>query len=49
MPVLKLRVSSLLLACAMTGLIAATLPYPGLPSLSQLLEQAVQELGHGLH
>jgi hypothetical protein len=43
MSVFKLKVSYLLLACAIVGLLALTLPYPGLPPLSLLLEQVVQD------
>jgi hypothetical protein len=48
MPVLKLKISHLLPACAIAGLLALTLPYPGLPPRSLPLEQVVQDFVQGL-
>lgn len=48
MRVLKLKVSYLLLACAIDGVFALTLPYPGLPPLSLPLEQVVQDIAQAL-
>ena len=49
MSVLKIKVSYLLLAFAIAGLLASTLPYPGLPLLSlQTLEQVVQNFAQSL-
>jgi hypothetical protein len=48
MSVLKLKVSYLLHACVIAGLLALTLPYPGLLPLSLPREQVVQDFAQGL-